>query len=339
MREYKYTFKKFLKDWALVFGMIAGAGLYLVYHSIPSIHAAGPVLETICRRLQPVLLFCMLFLSFCKIEPQQMRPHAWQAWLLIVQLSAFSILAGVEIWAMHSSLPFAEWIVAHKVTLEAAEICMICPTATACAVVTGKLGGNMAGVVTYTVIINILVAILIPLVVPVIYPVGGMSFGMAFSKILAKIFPLLIMPCISAWLIRYLMPEFHARLLKYSHLSFDIWIVSLALAILMTTRAIMQYGGSFNILGEIAAVSIFCCFFQFWIGKRIGAKYRCRISAGQALAQKNTVFGIWTGYTFFDPLTSVACGFYIIWQNSFNSWQLYRRRKANEESASPLPVE
>lgn len=339
MGEYKYTFKKFFRDWSLVFGMIAGAGLYLIYHSIPSIHTAGPVLEVICKRLQPILLFCMLFLSFCKIEPHQMRPHTWQAWLLLVQVACFALIGGLEIWALHSGTPFAEWLTAHRVPLEAALICIICPTATACAVVTGKLGGNMAGVVTYTVIINIIVAILIPLFVPIIYPIGGMSFGMAFSKILAKVFPLLIMPCITAWLIRYLMPEFHKWLLKYTGLSFDIWIVSLALAILMTTRAIMQYDGSYKVLFEIAVVTIICCFLQFWAGKRIGSKYGCRISAGQALAQKNTVFGIWIGYTFFNPLTSVACGFYIIWQNSFNSWQMYRRRKEQEASASALPVE
>ncbi len=27
-----------------------------------------------------------------------------------------------------------------------------------------------------------------------------------------------------------------------------------------------------------------------------------------------------------DPVVSVAGGFYTIWHNAFNSWQLYRRR-------------
>ena len=75
MGEYRYTFLKFLRDWALIIGMIVGASLYLVYHSIPALHPAGPVLEAVVKELQPMLLFAMLFLSFCKIEPQQMRPH------------------------------------------------------------------------------------------------------------------------------------------------------------------------------------------------------------------------------------------------------------------------
>lgn len=67
----KGRFLKFLKDWMLVIGMISGAGAYLIYSQIPSIHSAGPVLEAICRRTQPILLFLMLFISFCRIEPRQ----------------------------------------------------------------------------------------------------------------------------------------------------------------------------------------------------------------------------------------------------------------------------
>ena len=60
----------------------------------------------------------------------------------------------------------------------------------------------------------------------------------------------------------------------------------------------------------------------------IGARSRCKVSAGQALGQKNTVFAIWLGYTFFTPVVSVAGGFYSIWHNCYNSWQLYRKRKS-----------
>jgi BASS family bile acid:Na+ symporter len=93
MAGYRYTFRKFLRDWMLVFGMVAGSGAYLAYHAMPALHAAGPVLEAVCTHLQPVLLFIMLFLSFCKIEPHQMRPHRWQGWLLLIQAGLFTGLA------------------------------------------------------------------------------------------------------------------------------------------------------------------------------------------------------------------------------------------------------
>ena len=328
MGEYRYTFLKFLRDWALIIGMIVGASLYLVYHAVPALHPAGPVLLAIVKELQPVLLFAMLFLSFCKIEPQQMRPHRWMGWLLLVQALSFVALALLLIFLPGMRL---------RMGVEAAMLCLICPTATACAVVTGKLGGNMAGVVTYTVLINLVVAVLVPLMVPLIHPTAGLSFGEAFMRILAKVFPLLILPCLSAWLVRYLLPKFHAWLLHFPNLSFYIWAFSLTLAILMSTRAIVQNGSGAAVLGEIAAASLLTCILQFWLGRRIGKRYRCPISAGQALGQKNTVFSIWMGYTFLDPVTSVAGGFYSIWHNVYNTYQMYRKRKRDEAARTTNP--
>ena len=322
MGEYRYTLVKFLRDWALIIGMIVGASLYLVYHAIPALHPAGPVLEQIAKRVQPVLLFIMLFLSFCRIEPQQMRPHKWMLWLLLIQAGLFVGLA----------LVLLRWpeIPARR-ALEAAMLCLICPTATACAVVTGKLGGNMAGVVTYTVLINLVVAVLVPLMVPLIHPMEGLTFSEAFLRILAKVFPLLILPALLAWLVRYLLPKFHAWLMRFPDLAFYIWAVSLTLAILMSTRAIVQNGAG-GVLWGIGAASLLSCIFQFWLGRRIGRRYGCPISAGQALGQKNTVFGIWMGYTFLDPVVSVAGGFYTIWHNCYNTYQMYRKRKRDESN-------
>ena len=324
MGEYRYTLAKFLKDWALIIGMIVGASLYLIYHAIPVLHPAGPVLERIVKEVQPMLLFAMLFLSFCKIEPQQMRPHKWMLWLLLVQCGLFVGLALLLVFFPNIPLRYG---------IEAAMLCIICPTATACAVVTGKLGGNMAGVVTYTVLINLAVAVLVPLMVPLIHPMEGLRFSEAFVKILAKVFPLLILPCVSAWLVRYLLPKFHAWLLRFPNLAFYIWAVSLTLAILMSTRAIVQNDSGAGILWEIGIASLLSCALQFWIGRRIGKRYQCPISAGQALGQKNTVFGIWMGYTFLTPVISVAGGFYSIWHNVYNTWQMYKKRKASEPCA------
>ena len=43
------------------------------------------------------------------------------------------------------------------------------------------------------------------------------------------------------------------------------------------------------------------------------------------MGQKNTGFMIWLGYNYRTPVTSVAGGLYAIWQNLFNSWELYRK--------------
>lgn len=305
---------KFLKEWMLVIAMIAGASSYLIYHRMESWHPAGPVLEKVMETVQPSLLFLMLFLTFCTIRPSDLRPQKWHLWLLLLQGGLFVLPSLILILFPG---------ITGRIGLETAMICMICPTATACAVVTGKLGGNMAGVMTYTVFINLLVSILIPLMVPLTNPMSGMNFMKASSMILAKVFPMLIMPCLLAWLVRYAFPGIHSALLRHVNLSFYIWALALTFAIAMSTRYIIRNEDSSGQLLLIAFSSLACCAFQFWAGKRIGARYGEKITAGQSLGQKNTVFAIWMGYTFMTPIASVAGGFYSIWHNCFNTWQLH----------------
>ena len=104
----------------------------------------------------------------------------------------------------------------------------------------------------------------------------------------------------------------------------------LAIAIGVTVKSIVHSEVSALYQFGIAGISLVCCVVQFWAGKYIGTRYNDPISAGQALGQKNTVFAIWMGYTFMTPVTSVAGGFYSIWHNIYNSYQLYRKR--NEEN-------
>ena len=307
----------FLKNWTLPISIISGILLYLIYDSMPFLFPAGPCLKKTIDILQPMLLFVMLFLSFCRIEPRDLRPRKWHVWLLLIQSAGFMLLAVAMVY-----LPDFHW----KVLIEGAMLCLICPTATAAAVVTGKLGGDISGLTAYTIIINLAAAILVPVFVPFVHPSEGMSFFTAFSMILAKVFPLLIAPCLLAFLVRYLLPGLHSWLLRFPDLAFYLWGISLMLAIAMTTRSIVHSTVPAIYQAGLAIVSLACCAMQFWAGKKIGRKYGASITAGQALGQKNTVFAIWMGYTFMTPVSSIAGGFYCIWHNIFNSYQLYRLR-------------
>lgn len=337
----------FLKDWMLPISMTTGALAYIIYTRIPALRPMGPMLADTISWLQPALVFAMLFLSFCKVAPRDLRPHRWQAWLLAAQLllfgivtAALSLVPGMGIGSGVSSA-LGEGVVSSmgigsgvssalgydvRVLIESAILCIIMPTATASAVVTGKLNGSIAGIVTYTVLINIAVAIVVPAVFPLIHPMEGLTFWEAFWRIIHKVFPTLIFPCLAAWAVRYLTPGLHRWLLKFKDLSFYIWAFSLALAIAMTTRSIMHSNCSVWVLLGIAGVSLLCCAVQFFVGKAVGSRYHDRITPGQALGQKNTVFGIWMGYAFLTPVVAVAAGCYAIWQNLFNSWELYEKR-------------
>lgn len=317
------SLKQFYKDWMLPIAMAAGVAAYLVYHSIPALAPAGPYLEKAVGVIQPLLMFIMLFLSFCRIAPRQMRPHRWQGWLLLIQAGGF-IIPGIVLMFTgdgHCNL-----------LVESFMICMICPTATAAAVVTGKLGGDMPGIITYTILINIVTALIVPAIVPLVHPANGISFITAFSMIMARTFPLLIMPCLCAWLVRFLLPKFHRWLLHFEDLALYIWSVSLPLAIAVTTRAIVKSDIPVGYMFGIAGISLLCCALQFFLGRRIGGLHGNGVTAGQALGQKNTVFAIWMAYTFMTPVTSIAGGFYSLWHNLFNSWQLYRKGHPHHHS-------
>ena len=132
-------------------------------------------------------------------------------------------------------------------------------------------------------------------------------------------------------------PKAHQRVASYKSLAFQLWVVALALAIAVTTKSLVHTTVSVECQMGIAVVSLFACLIQFSTGKWIGRQYGDRISAGQALGQKNTVFAIWLGYTFLTPVTAIAGGFYSIWHNVINSWQLYKKENEVRDDVPEQP--
>lgn len=308
----------FLKNWTLPVSMISGALAYYICRQLPLSYEVKFDILTVIEVLQPVLLFLMLFVAFCKIKPTDLKPHRWHLWLLLTQCLLFAA-ACAALWLYPST--------GLRVIIEGFMLAIICPTATACAVVTQKLGGDSAATTSYTIIINMVVALLCPLLLPVAHPQEGLTFFPAFMVIIHKVFPLLIVPLFLAWFVRYLMPSFHKRIVATKDLAFYMWAVSLAIAIAVTCKALTHSHESMWNVGGIAVVTLVACLFQFSFGKWIGSHYGKRMEAGQALGQKNTVFIIWLGYTFLSPITAAAGGFYSVWHNLVNSWQLYKKRK------------
>ena len=142
-------------------------------------------------------------------------------------------------------------------------------------------------------------------------------------------FSILVLPCVLAWLIRYLLPGVQRWLAKYVGWAFYVWSVGLVLALSLATGALVNSGIGLVVALGIALISLVCCLFQFWLGRRVARGYGRveSITAGQALGQKNTGFIIWLGLSYMTPVTSVAGGLYAIWHNLVNSYELYKSRK------------
>lgn len=311
---------RFLKEWTLIISILAGIAGYFIYVSIPALDGTHEAVNRAIGIIQPLLIFTMLFLTFCRINVRDLRLRRWHIWILLLQSLFFAGIGCVLIAMPHSGL---------RVVLEGAMLCLICPTATAGAVITRKLGGDVNGITTYTVLINLTCALLIPAMVPFVHPNPDMNVFRSAMLILGKVFPLLLLPLVGAVVAKRFMPRITERISRYQDLSFYLWAIALALAIAVTVRSIMHAEIDLQTELGLVAVSLFSCLLQFWLGRRIGARYGDRITAGQSFGQKNTVLAIWMGYTFFTPVTAMVGGFYSIWHNVINSWQLYRHEHAH----------
>ncbi|MGN0187091.1 MAG: bile acid:sodium symporter [Paludibacteraceae bacterium] len=309
----------FVKKWTLPIAMITGAIGYFVLAKLPLFAPAKPAINEVITILTPTLIFAQLLLSFCKIDPKTLRPHGWHGWLLIFQAATCCMMAALLLW-----LPISD---SYRAVFEGIMVCLVCPTATAGVVITGKLGGNTSSLLTYTLLSNIMAAILVPLIFPLVEPHAGLTFIAAFFRILGKVFPLLLAPFLLALLFRYCLPRLHQLLLRYSWLAFYLWAVSLTIVTGQTVQSLVTSSADLWTEMLIALGGLVACVLQFWIGKKVGTVYNDRISAGQSLGQKNTILAIWMAYSYLNPLASVGPGSYVIWQNSFNSWQLWKQAK------------
>lgn len=315
---------RFIKDWTLPSAMITGTLGYFFLARIPWMAPAKPGLNALIAFLTPSLIFAQLLLTLCKVEVHELKPKKWHGWLLL-----FQTLSCLAVAALLVCCPMEE---TYREVFEGAMVCLVCPTATAAAVITGKLGGSASSLTTYTLLSNLLAAVAVPLVFPWVEPHAEITFLAAFLKILSKVFPLLLLPFFIAWFLRVYVPRIHQYLLGFRDAAFYLWAVALAIVSGQTVRSLVNSDAPVFVEVLIALAGLVTCCVQFYLGKRIGGHYRERISGGQALGQKNTVLAIWMSYTYLNPLSSVGPGSYVLWQNIINSYQLWKKRKNEEKS-------
>ena len=305
-----------LRRWMLPLAMAVGIGIYLVLHYVPSFCEEGYL--HIAGRIQPALIGVMLFLQLNVVAPKDLRFHRWHIRLLMIQALLFGALAMTVLFVPKGAL---------RILLECAMLCFICPTAVAAGVVTRKLGGDLPGVLAYTVLANVLACVMIPLMIPIVHPAAEVTFWSSCWAIVQRVFSILVLPCLLAWTIRFLLPGVQRFLARFVDWAFYVWGVCLTLAMSLATSALVQSGiGAWLALG-IAAVSLVCCLVQFVLGRHAARLYGRTeyITAGQALGQKNNGFIIWLGFTYMTPVTSVAGGLYALWQNLVNAHELARK--------------
>jgi len=335
--------KKYFDGNALWLGMLIGAVGYKWFL---------PLKPTL-----PWLIFFMLFFTFCKVNPLDLRLHKWHGVVLAVQM-LFS-------WATYILLiRFTH----DPVLAQGMLMCFIMPTATAAPIIAGKMGGSIQNLTTFTLLSNFATAIVVPAFFPLVNPAADMGFWSAFLLILSRISPLLLGPFFSAWLVRICVNAYYSRESRISGESgasaspkefvlptkiavipFYLWVASIVvLTSVVTETVIANYQSQITNILILLASSFFACLLQFGLGKLIGwylpapskgKDYQdvlinpaaapktmagvSSITAGQAFGQKNTSLGVWMAQTYLHPMAPLGAAAYIIWQNIFNSLQLF----------------
>ncbi len=308
----------FLKKWTLPSGLVIGAAVYLLFSHIAPLQPIGNVVGPFLVKLLPVVIFVMLYITFCKIQLGDLRPRAWHFILQAIRIA----LSGILVFAiLHTTDPMA------KLVLEGAFVCVICPTAAAAPVITERLGGSIASLTIYTILANVVTSVIIPLFFPMVEKSADITFLTAFVMILRRITFVLIMPLCLALLTRKFLPKVAARIKGTKNLAFYLWGFNLSIIMGLTIRNILSTQVYGTILALLLLLPLVISLLLFSIGKAVGYHYGDSISAGQALGQKNTVVGIWLTIAFLNPIASIAPCAYVVWQNLINAWQMWYKQK------------
>jgi len=309
----------FFRKFALPCSLVLGALGYLIFANVPFLRPLGDAVGPRLVELMPVVLFALLYVTFCKIEIKEMKPKAWHFVLQLIRTS-LALLMVIAICLFGKNYE-------AKVILEGAFICFICPTAAAVAVVTEKLGGSIGSLTTYTVIANIFTMIIIPSLFPMVEKGADVSFLYMSMMVFRNVTTVLVVPLLLALLSRKFLPRFVDKVKSVKDLGFYMWCFNLTILMGETVRNILHATVSGWILALLLFVPLLVCLIQFAIGKAVGRHWDASISGGQALGQKNTIVGIWLTLTFLNPLAAVAPGAYVVWQNLVNGWQLWYKEK------------
>lgn len=308
---------KFLKQWTLPCAMVFGACVYLLFSEVSLLAPVGYAVGPLFIEIMPLLIFSMLYVTFCKIRLHDLRLRPWHVWLQVIRVALAGALTAVMALVGHDA----------KLILEGAFVCVMCPTAAAAAVITEKLGGSVASMTVYTLIDNGLTAVLIPLMFPLVEKEAGVTFAASFAVILEKVALVLILPFICAMATRRWLPKAAGKIKSVKNLAFYMWGFNLSIVMGLTLHNILTASVSGPVMALLLAVPLAVTFVLFGIGKSMGRRYGDSISGGQALGQKNTIVGIWLTVTYLNPTAAIAPCAYVVWQNMVNAWQLWCKQK------------
>lgn len=291
---------------------------------LPIAIVLGLLLHEYCAMFTPyvpILIFAMLLLNFAAVDVKKLKITMLDVWLMLFQIVVSMGCYWLVILVSGSDI-IAEGIL----------VGVLCPVASSVVVISCMLGANRETVTTYTILGNLMVAIVAPIYFSFIGQQQDMPFFESLWLILKRVSPIIALPFVLALCMQHWLPKINGFLCKIKGASFYLWALALLFTLGQTIDFMFLHGRE-NIDSIIALgiASVIFCAIQFGFGKWLGGKYGDRMAGGQLLGQKNTAMGIWIANTYLNPLASVFPALYSIWQNLFNSWQMWKKGKEEQK--------
>ena len=294
---------------------------------LPIAIVLGLLLHEYCAAFNvvvPYIIFTILFLTFCAVDIRQLRFKPLFIWIIlfqvVVSVGCYSLLRGLNV---------------NEIVAEGIFVGVLCPVAASVAVVSTMLGADRNTVTSYTVIGNLVISIVAPIYFSFIGVNQDMPFWASFLQILRRVGTVIGLPFFVALALQVAWPKANAVVARFKGLAFYLWAVALFLTLGQTIDFIFLHGkGNLNSIMWLGVSALLFCVIQFGLGKWIGHKYGDTIAGGQLLGQKNSAMGIWMANHYLHPLASVYLAFYSVFQNLFNSWQIwyFGRKKQKSET-------
>jgi BASS family bile acid:Na+ symporter len=288
---------------------------------LPIAIVLGLLLHDYCAAFSvvvPYIIFTIILLTFTAVDITKLRFKPLFIWIILFQVVVS--LGGYYLLRLFH---------VNEIIAEGVFIGVLCPVAASVAVVSTMLGADRNTVTSFSVIGNLVISVVAPIYFSFIGVNQDLPFFTSFLHILRRIGTVIGLPFFIALALQLCLPKANAFLSRYKGLAFYLWAVALFLTLGQTIHFIFLNGkGNWSSILWLGVSALLFCIIQFGLGKWIGSKYGDTIAGGQLLGQKNSAMGIWMANHYLNPLASVFLAFYSVFQNLFNSWQLwYKERK------------
>ena len=199
----------------------------------------------------------------------------------------------------------------------------LAPTAAAAPIIARLLNAKVEIVAASTLVTSMGMALVIPFLLPFLVQIEGEIY---IADILLPVFIVVFIPFILAQIVKWILPRLHQFFSRQTNLPLYFFLVNVYLAMAKSTNFLQtSETGKMLTIFWIALATGGLCLLNFQVGERIGLP-ALQYEGGLALGRKNTMFILWVALTFISPIAALSPIFYILWQNLYNSWQLWQKK-------------